>query len=279
MPLRDGAGRSPPRVAKMKWWLITIVAILAVAIGLAGGLFYTWGLDEPEDFEAAPDTLRVEDKLVYLLTIGDLYAYEEDLDRARDRLALVDVEAEGQVLAGFLEQYLEGGGSAQDARNLARLARALGASGGVLVVFDTEPVPTVQPTATSVTAPDASVTAFPTPTPVPGFGLAERTAVCAGPDLPGRITMQVLDASGEGMAGVEIVVTWAQEEDRLFTGLRPDEGPGYADFEMMPGVEYEVKLAGFGGDVARALTSDLSPGDCPTDTVALDWRLTFQQAP
>lgn len=263
----------------MKWWLILIVVVLLVAIGLAGGLFFAWGFDEAEGFEAAPETLRAEDKLVYLLMIGDLYAYEQDLDLARDRLDLVDVEAGGDALAGYLEQYLDGQGRAEDARNLARLAQDLGASGGVLVVFRPEPLPTAQPTATPATLSDASASAVLTPTPVPGFRLAEKTAVCAGPDLPGKISVQVWDAAGEGLAGVALVVTWSQGEDRLFTGLRPDEGPGYADFEMSPGIEYQVSLVDLPGDVAQALTSDLASGDCPTDTVAIDWRLTFQQEP
>jgi hypothetical protein len=63
------------------------------------------------------------------------------------------------------------------------------------------------------------------------------------------------------------------------TGLRPEQGAGYADFQMAPQTQYEVALASFRGDVAQGLTSDLSPGLCPTGTVGLDWRVTFQEIP
>jgi hypothetical protein len=87
----------------------------------------------------------------------------------------------------------------------------------------------------------------------------------------------VRDAAGNDMPGVEIVVSWPLVQDRFFTGLRPAQGLGYADFEMAPETEYEVTLAGFPGGVARDLTSDLSPGICPTGTRAIDWQLTFQR--
>jgi hypothetical protein len=76
---------------------------------------------------------------------------------------------------------------------------------------------------------------------------------------------------------MEIAVTWAMGQDRLFTGLRPDKGVGFADFEMRPNAQYDVSLADFQGDVAKGLFPDLAPGHCPTDTIAIDWEIVFQQ--
>jgi hypothetical protein len=75
------------------------------------------------------------------------------------------------------------------------------------------------------------------------------------------------------------VVSWNTGQDRFFTGLRPEKGKGYADFTMAPQVEYDVSLAGFRGDTAGGISSTLSPGICPTDTLALDWRLAFEEIP
>jgi hypothetical protein len=88
----------------------------------------------------------------------------------------------------------------------------------------------------------------------------------------------VQDAAGNGLAGVEIVASWSTGQDRFFTGLRPEQGPGYADLAMAPQVDYEVAVAAYKGDVAEGLTSDLQPGVCPVGTVAQEWRLTFQQS-
>jgi nucleotide-binding universal stress UspA family protein len=261
----------------------TLVLIgLAAVAGLAGGLFYTWVVDPVEYYDTAPDALYAQDKAVYLAIIGDLYAYEQDLDQVKARLADLGVEADGTVLAGFIEQHLDGGGRPEEVRNLARLAEALGAHGGVLLVFgpDLVPSPTPMPP-TPTTPPGIEASPYPTVgvTPTPKFRLVDRTALCAAAGQQGRVAIHVQDAKGNEMAGIEIVVSWAMGQDRLFTGLRPDLGLGYADFEMSPGTEYSVSLADFGGDAAEELSSALSAGVCPTGTVALDWQVTFQQEP
>jgi nucleotide-binding universal stress UspA family protein len=260
---------------------LLLIGLAAIA-GLTGGLFYTWVVDPVEYYDTAPKLLYDQEKAVYLAIIGDLYAYEQDLDQAKTRMADLGVEADGAVLAGFVEQYLDGGGRPEEVRNLARLAEALGAHGGVLLVFgpDLAPSPTPMPP-TPTTTPGIETSPFPTVavTPTPRFRLVDRTAVCAAAGQQGRVSIRVQDAEGNEMAGIEIVVSWATGQDRLFTGLRPELGIGYADFEMSPGAEYSVSLADFGGDAAEELSSALSAGVCPTGTAALDWRVTFQKEP
>jgi hypothetical protein len=246
-------------------------------IGLAGGLVYTWGIDPIKSYQTAPKALRHEDKLVYVSLIGDLYVVDEDLDFAKERLAALGVEADGQVLAGLIEQHLDRGGRPQEMRNLARLAQALGASGGVLLVYAAPPTPSPEATPTVPAEPEFSPTPPPSVTPAPSFQLIEQTGLCAEPNQPGQILVQVWDTAGNGIAGVEIVVSWDAGQERFFTGLRPEQGAGYADFEMAPQTKYEVTLPGFQADVARGLSPDLAAGLCPTDTLALDWRVTFQQ--
>jgi hypothetical protein len=246
-------------------------------IGLAGGLAYTWGVDPIASYQTSPNELRSSDKLVYLALIGDLYALDEDLDLAQERLAALDIEADGQVLADLLEQHLDGGGRPQEMRNLARLAEALGASGGVLLVYAVPPTPSPEATPTIPAQPDISPTPPPSVTPAPRFQLIEQTSLCAEPGQPGQIRVQVWDSAGNGIAGVEIVVSWNVGQERFFTGLRPARGAGYADFEMVPRIEYDVTLPGFQAEVAKGLSQDLTSGLCPTNTIALDWRVTFQQ--
>lgn len=252
---------------------------LAVAVGLAGGLFYTWVLDPVEYYDSPPEALYLQDQIVYLALIGDMYAYEGDLELARQRLEAIGVEAEGPLLAERIEQYLAAGGRTEEVRSLARLAEALGASGGVLLVFGPLPTLTSPPTA----RPQPQIGATPTPptqaTPLPAFQLLEQTTLCAKAGRPGMLLIQVQDAAGRGLAGVEVVVSWANGQDRFFTGLYPELGPGYADFEMAPRQEYEVALAGFRGDTVRGLTSTLPAGVCPAGTRYQSWRLVFQQLP
>jgi hypothetical protein len=264
----------------MKRSFVALLAALAMTAGLAGSLFYTWILDPVEYYDSAPDALYIEDKLVYLALIGDIYVHDEDLAQARAGLAEVGVDADGEILAGLVEQYLDEGGQPEDVRNLARLASDLGARGGVLLVFDTVSTPAPTPTATTLTQPGASPTPLPIPaTPEPTFRLVEQTSICADPGQQGQIAVWVRDEQGNPIPGIEIVVSWPQGQDRFFTGLRPEQGAGYADFGMKPGTRYEVGLDGFRGDMAEGLTMDLSPGVCPTDTVAVNWHLTFEKMP
>lgn len=253
------------------------VLIGTTLLGLALGLVYTWGVDPLESYQTSPDALRNADKRLYLALIGDLYALDEDLDLAQERLAALGIEADGQVLAGFIERHLDGGGRPQEMRNLARLAEALGASGGVLLVYAVPPTPSPAATATVSAQPEISPTPPPSVTPAPRFQLIEQTALCAGPGQPGQILVQVWDAAGKGMPGIEIVVSWSTGQDRFFTGLRPERGAGYADFEMAPHTAYDVSLPAFQGDQAKGLSQDLAAGLCPTTTAALNWRVTFQQ--
>jgi hypothetical protein len=258
-------------------WALSIG--LAILVGLAGGLLYTWVLDPVEYYDAAPDTLYDDDKLVYLALIGDLYLYEGDLAAAEARLAELGVESDGQALVDLMERHLDKGGQPESVRNLAQLAEDLGASGGVLLVFGPLPSPSPLATTSAANQPQATPTLFPTATPAPHYRLIEQTAVCAEPGAAGRILVWVRDAEGNGQAGVGLVASWASGEDRSTTGLRPSIGEGYADFEMSPEIVYEVTPANLNGDVALGLTSDLSPGMCPTSTIALDWRVIFQQIP
>jgi len=263
----------------MKRAVVPVVLLLALALGTAMGLGYTWILEPIESYESAPEALRLKDKYVYLAIIGDLYHKEGDLARAESRLAAVGIEAEGPVLAAMLEDYLNAGGRPEGVRNLARLAETLGASGGVLSVFALEPTATLEPTSTATPEEVTPPTAMPTLTPAPTFLLTEQTAICAEPGKPGSILIWVGDAGGTGLPGVEVVVTWNTGQDRFFTGLRPEKGQGYADFEMAPEVEYDVSLASYRGDTAQGLSSDLTPGVCPTDTLAIDWRIAFERVP
>ena len=254
-----------------------VLLVVATAAGLAGGLFYTWVLDPVQLGNSTPDSLRSQAKVVYLALFGDLYACERDMEQARARLAELDIEADGPVLTGFIEQYLDGGGRPEDVRHLAHLTEALGASGGVLSVFASAATPSPGWTPTTRPQPGVSPTPAPSATPAPSFRLVEKTAICANPGRTGQIAIWVQDIQGKELAGIEIVVSWPTGQDRFFTGLRPAQGTGYADFSMSPNVEYEVALADYKGDVAQGLTSSLPPGTCPTGTMALNWRLVFEK--
>ena len=122
-------------------------------------------------------------------------------------------------------------------------------------------------------------TPLPTLTPTATLGapfiLKDRLLVC-DPSLPeALLQVQVTDASGNPIPGVEIRVSWEDGEDRFFTGLKPEISPGYADFVMTVGEVYSVRLA-----EGSQAASNLSVPSCgrPGETnYSGGWLLNFTQ--
>jgi hypothetical protein len=75
-----------------------------------------------------------------------------------------------------------------------------------------------------------------------------------------------LDRFNNPVAGVLVIVTWAGGEDRFLTGLKPEKGPGYADFAPMPGTLYTLRL----GENGEAVT-DLAGLMCTPTSGAPYW--------
>jgi hypothetical protein len=85
----------------------------------------------------------------------------------------------------------------------------------------------------------------------------------------------VLDAAGQPVPGVEVIVIWDEGQDHFFTGLKPELGLGYGDFLMEEGVSYALQL-GRGQETVTGLTAQ----DCADDEggfFAGSWRLVFVQ--
>ncbi|MCA9969168.1 MAG: hypothetical protein KC425_03080, partial [Anaerolineales bacterium] len=108
-----------------------------------------------------------------------------------------------------------------------------------------------------------------TPTPQPDFRLLDQERVCADEPAP-RIEVVTFDALLNELPGIEVWVTWQGGEDRFFTGFKPAEGPGYADFTMAPDLSYTVVLAAGSPEVSGLRIEPCAAGQ------AGGWRLTFQ---
>jgi hypothetical protein len=107
------------------------------------------------------------------------------------------------------------------------------------------------------------------------YQLVGQDTVCDPALEEGLLQVIVTDLSRRQIPGAEIIITWKDGEEHIFTGLKPELGNGYADFLMSPGVTYSVRMAGGG-----APASDLSTPDCTTtdgEPYTGGIRLTFQQ--
>jgi len=90
------------------------------------------------------------------------------------------------------------------------------------------------------------------------------------------IQVQTENAGTVPVGGVEIVVTWDGGFDHFYTGLKPDQGAGYGDFTMTPGIEYTVHLAESPSLTVEGLAVE-NCGDEGGGTFPGSWLLVFRQ--
>ena len=286
--------------------------LTGVVIGLILGVIYAYAISPVELVDASPSALSSAAKDTYRAMIALAYQADVNLERARQRLELLKdpgtpltVAAQAQRLAAASDPE-----SQAEAKALAFLAGALSPKS----TLTPAPTLTLLPSATStpglVISPSATLApgeAVRTPTPQPSstptitptitrtplitftprytvqptatlglpFSLKGTRQVC-DPSLPqGLLQVEVDDASGNGVPGVRIVVTWPDNnQDIFFTGLMPENGSGYADFVMSPKVVYSVRA----GDNGQAVPK-ISIPTCSASSGAYPggWKLTFSQ--
>jgi hypothetical protein len=286
------------------WYLLT-----GVVIGVVLGLVYAWRIDPVVYEKTAPSTLQEEYKAQYRALVAAAFAANGNLPRAQARLAQLGDEDTGRAVAIQAQRALAENRPEAEARALGLLAVAL-SQGSSASIQETRraaapsPAATATPTAVPATntpapsptlpEPSASpanqatsalrtlnptITPLPTRTPTPTRGapfvLQDSRPICdAGLDRP-LIVVEAQDASGNPVPGAEVIVQWEGNEDRFFTGLKPELGLGYADFEMTPGVTYALRLAE-GGEQA----TDLAARECESSGGSRfwgSWRLVFVQ--
>jgi hypothetical protein len=129
--------------------------------------------------------------------------------------------------------------------------------------------PTATPTSTATQTPRPTRTPTNTPMPEPRFKVIELRRTCEEP--AGQLMVTVLDADGQPMPNVELFVRWSDGDDHFFTGLKPEIGVGYADFELRKGETYQVEAV-VQSDVARGIVADA----CENGGRLASWRVVFR---
>ena len=271
-----------PAGARRQWraWSLLLTGLL---LGLAAGLAYAW-LAAPVVYVAtSPAWLGPDERAEYIYLVSRSYAVDSDWPRAARRLAVLEAPDTAQTVTALLEQAIRAQHPPDEVRSLAILARALGVENTAVALFAPEPTSSV-PAAPSPMPPPGAVAlpltavpdpALPTrmpisPTEQPIYRLLEREPICTPDQDAARVEVVVLDARLNPLPGAAIEVTWEGGADRFFTGFKPAQGPGYADFSMAPGVRYSLTLPD-GGPLVDGLEITI----CPSG-MAGGWRLTFQ---
>jgi len=263
--------------------------LLGLIIGLAGALYYAWVVAPVVYTDASPSRFSEKYKEEYIYLVSESYAAEGDWERASERLAALGDEALAARVDAQLESYLRAQRPAADIEHLAQLAQKLGAEGAAVALFAPElaaatltatpaatdtpaptPTHTAVPTRTPQPTATPSPTTAPTATPQPVYRLLSQDRVCEAGTAVTRIEVETLDALLNQLPGVEVIVRWDGGEDHFFTGFKPEQGAGYGDFTMSPGVSYSVMLVDGSPEISGLR---IEPCDNGRDG---GWRLSFQ---
>jgi len=173
--------------------------LAALALGIAAGLYYAWGVNPVSYTDTSPAALREDFRYDYLTLIASAYDVTGDLPRARARLALFAYADPAPVLSALAQQRLAQGWPEAEARALARLAADIqGETVATPGSVGPSPTPAGTPTPIRTLTPVPSPAPTRTPTSTPGapFRLLDREQVCD--DALGRSLLQVevVDAAG-----------------------------------------------------------------------------------
>ncbi|MBN2470495.1 MAG: hypothetical protein JXN59_07215 [Anaerolineae bacterium] len=253
-----------------KYQISWIALLLGLGIGVALGLTYTWVINPVVEYDTQPPQLSPEARRDYLIAISMAYRADADLHRAVNRL--VELRMPGDPFQALAEEacaMFQQGVNTNATRNAIEAMIALYKPQGRSGCADTSdlfvveqatatPFPTAIPVTPTLVPPATKTpslstpmlqtppTLLPTrePTPVPQTGdyiIANIQTFCSI-EQAGLIEVYV-QAPGEGdQPGVRVRVAWDSGEDFFFTGLKPERGAGYADFQMEANRNYTVEL-------------------------------------
>lgn len=286
---------SPLSPASAPHLAATSLLLLGLLIGLVGSLTYAWVFAPVVYTDAAPSRLSAAAKAEYIVLISDSYAANGRWEQAEARLAALDDPALPQTVSDLLEQSLRAQRPPAEIRRLAALAQQLGIQSRAVALFAPTPLAgtavaplethTPTPTVTATPnrprpTPSATPTQTPSPTPFPTFPpsptvqpdyrLLNQERLCDPAAPAPRLEIITYDALLNELPGIEVLISWSEGSDHLFTGFKPALGQGYGDFTMQPGISYSVRLAEGSPEV-----SGLRIETCASGLVG-GWRLAFQ---
>lgn len=270
--------------------------VIGIFAGIAGGLLYAWRIDPRVETDIRPAQLNEEGRAKYLVALSLAYSRDRDLLRAAERLNEIGVDWTALAAAAC---DLAGSGYASTNTGLTAisamvsLAASQGATGCASLLLPGEtPTPggatataTLHPTATFTPVATKTPTEVPTPTltlppvvlptPVGEFTITLQESLCNA-ELQNMILVSVRDANDRGLPGMAVEVLWGDGRETFYTGLKPEEDAGYADFTMTPGTLYQVALPGLSDRTRR-----LEAGNCTTangSTALASYRVVFKRA-
>src|SRR5689334_19454467 len=274
--------------------------IIGLIFGIGGGLLYAWVVNPRVEFNTEPWQLSEADRANYIAGITLQYSYDSDLTKAINRLVTLKLNGDPiQAVADTAcklasSSYVDNSSGQRAVRSMMvfyQLQGRKGCADTLLAGIDQatpNPVieastPTLPPPATKTPTPPApdqptptagTFVVIPTIQPQADYTLVDVRTYCSK-ELSGLIEVRVQDYNGDPIPGATITVKWDAGQSTFVTGLKPERGADYADFQMDAGKSYTVEVAGH-SDPSQALVA--GPCNDPESgaQAIISYRATFR---
>ena len=251
----------PPRRS-----VLGIAALISLVLGLLIGLAVTWVVWPVQYSNTDAADLRPAYKDDYLRMISAAYQVNGDLAAAKQQLSQLGLSNPAQSIKNLIARDKAASASRASLDALTMLAQSIS-------------VKPDQVAARPTSAPQAVIVVTTPTAAIPTFKLVEHTQLsCVDEPDVAHLRFIVRDANGNDLPNVGIQITWSGGDDTVYTGLMPERGVGYADYEAAPGT-YAVTILGAQSDTVSDLIVGDAPTNCKTDRGATPrgWKLVFQQ--
>lgn len=272
--------------------------LIGLALGIAGGLYVSWVLFPIVETDTTPDQLRRQDRNHYVVAVMLNFSYDSDLGLAIRRLSELQLGADPlQAVADIAcdlarSGYVDSNAGLRAVRAMRTFYRLQGRTGcadtlipdvsepqEIIINVPTStptlpPPPTKTPSASDATPTPGGLVVVPTTPPQREFEGSIFQTFCDR-ELSGIIEVFVR-AVGDtnGIPGQQIRVRWDGGSDLFVTGLKPERGAGYADFQMEEGRSYTISMPGR----SDPISSPIVAGRCFLDnggTAVTSYRVVF----
>ncbi|PJF23405.1 MAG: hypothetical protein CUN56_01050 [Phototrophicales bacterium] len=275
--------------------------LLGLIIGAAAGLYYTWEVAPVEQTDIAPWQLREDHLDAYIIAITLSYNYTGDLSRTIQRLIdlRLDTNDPIQYVADTACKLARNGevNTSSDLKAIRSMMVFYQQQGKTscadqLITLDTNipttqvvvlPTPTLIPPATKTPLPDSPIQPTPTsprpfiPTNPPArtFDIVAINTFCST-EIPGVIEVRVQDFQGNEIPGQPIRVRGENVNSVFYTGLKPERGQGYADFQMEAGKAYTIEMPGLSDPSTNPLVASVCADEITGEETILSYRVVFR---
>lgn len=253
---------------------------IGLLIGLGVGAYYSYFVDPIQETSTRPDQLNNEATQNYVVAIMLAYSHDSDLLLTYDRLLTLNlgndpVQAVADIACDLARTgYVDSNSGLRAVRAMRTFYQLQGRTGCAdTIIPDSQtvqlevtvevptptatlpPPPTKTPSSVEVTVTPEGVVVVPTNAPRRTYE-GNTTRTFCNEALPGMIEVRVLDGSRQEVGGETVRVQWEDGESVFVTGLKPERGVGYADFQMDAGINYIISMPGLSDPVSDVIEAD-----------------------